>query len=194
MNKFLSKICFPKKKNNDFKTLNRSYSDVKNNCLFKRYTQISNNIYNNNNKYDINSNELVLKMYKIKKLNRNNSNNQNNFSQIIRNSNNSKIKSYNDDFKNYILCSKNLIKKRRENMQFIKIKKIPQLYKSNYKYPKKYKSMSMESYEIEKKKFKKLLFNEDISYLRKKNNIETFLKQFKDHSFINKLYNAKFNH
>ena len=103
MNKFLSKICFPKKKNNDFKTLNRSYSDVKNNCLFKRYTQISNNIYNNNNKYDINSNELVLKMYKIKKLNRNNSNNQNNFSQIIRNSNNSKIKSYNDDFKNYIL-------------------------------------------------------------------------------------------
>ena len=194
MNKFLSKICFPKKKNNDFKTLNRSYSDVKNNCLFKRYTQISNNIYNNNNKYDINSNELVLKMYKIKKLNRNNSNYQNNFSQIIRNSNNSKIKSYNDDFKNYILCSKNLIKKRRENMQFIKIKKIPQLYKSNYKYPKKYKSMSMESYEIEKKKFKKLLFNEDISYLRKKNNIETFLKQFKDHSFINKLYNAKFNH
>lgn len=194
MNKFLSKICFPKKKNNDFKTLNRSYSDVKNNCLFKRYTQISNNIYNNNNKYDINSNELVLKMYKIKKLNRNNSNYQNNFSQIIRNSNNSKIKSYNDDFKNYILCSKNLIKKRRENMQFIKIKKIPQLYKSNYKYPKKYKSMSMESYEIEKKQFKKLLFNEDISYLRKKNNIETFLKQFKDHSFINKLYNAKFNH
>ena len=65
---------------------------------------------------------------------------------------------------------------------------------SSIKYPKKYKSMSMESYEIEKRKFKKLLFNEDIAYLRKKNNIETFLKQFKDHSFINKLYNAKFNH
>jgi hypothetical protein len=192
MNKFLSKICFPKKKNNNFNTLNRSYSDVKNNCLFKRFTQNSNNIYNN--KYDINSNDLGLKMYKIKKLNRNNSDHQNNFSQIIRNSNNSKLKSFNDDFKNYILCSKNLIKKRRENIQFIKIKKIPPLYKSNYKYPKKYKSMSMESYEIEKRKFKKLLFNEDIAYLRKKNNIETFLKQFKDHSFINKLYNAKFNH
>ncbi len=58
---------------------------------------------------------------------------------------------------------------------------------------KKKKTMSMDSYELEKSKFKKLLFDENICISKKKVNLEYFLKKFNNENFINQLYIAKFN-
>ena len=110
----------------------------------------------------------------------------------------SKNNSLNNTLHKFILCPKKLILKKSNNTityRYKKLQSFTNLNSSNSSlyYTKKKKNMSIDSYELEKSKFKELLFDENICISKKKFNLEFFLKKFNNQNFINQLYIAKFN-
>ena len=199
MNKLFHKLIYINfyKNNKSINSTKKSISLPQKQVL-KLSTSVSikscNNKDNNNKIFYISKNQKI-DYKKVKKINFLNQD----LTQIP-NINPSIKNSFSNKSHKFILCPKKLILKNSNNTlsyreKVKKLRSFANLNSSNSSLfdKKKKKTMSMDSYELEKSKFKKLLFDENICISKKKVNLEYFLKKFNNENFINQLYIAKFN-
>ena len=199
MNKSFHKIIFF-----NFYKKNQSIYNKKTISLpKKKFIKLSTSGLCNKSCNNKDSNNKIVFHLKNKKIDNKKEKNFNIFYQDLNKFSNSilsKRNSLSNKFNKYILCSKKLILKNNNNTityrgKYKKLKSFTNLNNSNSSlyYTKKKKTMSMDSYELEKSKFNNLLFDENICISKKKFNLEYFLKKFNNENFINQLYLAKFN-